>query len=152
MVMTPIRDLEDSAPYGVYFAGDASKEARTRLHALLNDRNAPRPMRGDPGASEAVKEMNLDWEPVEVLQRLIEDPNVRTVGGVPQLLKIYQNGLTETFVWRDDSGDYFGGRMVKHGERFDRRVARFVDKQLELSYSDRSMAATAWMVDFDQEI
>lgn len=151
MVMTPIRDLEESTAYGVYFAGDASKEAKARLRTILDYADAPRPMSGDPGASEAAKEMVLDWEPLEVLQQLIDDPDARTVGGAPQMLKIYQNGLTEAFVWRDDSGDYFGGRAVKHGERFDRRVARFVDGQLVLSYSDRSIAATARQADADQE-
>lgn len=143
LVMNTVRGLEESAAYGVYFAGDASGEARAILRGVLKEKDAPRPISGHPEAAEQARKANLDWEPLEVLQRLIEDPNIRTVGGVPQLLKIYQYGLTETFVWRTDSGDYFGGREVKHGERFDRRVARFVDGQLTLQYSDRSMASSA---------
>lgn len=141
LVMNTVRDLDDSKAYGVYFAGDASGEASAILRSILKEKDAPRPMRGHPQAAEQARNANLDWEPLEVLQRLIEDPKIRTVGGVPQILKIYQYGLTETFVWRTDSGDYFGGREVKHGERFDRRIARLVDGQLRLQYSDRSIAS-----------
>ena len=153
LVMNTIRDLEESAPYGVYFAGDASGEAGASLRNILKEKDAPRPQRGHPEASEQARKANLDWEPFQVLQQLIDDSNVRTVGGVPQMLKIYQYGLTETFVWRTDTGDYFGGREVKHGERFDRRIARFVDGGVRLQYSDRSIArAVEDLSDSDEEV
>ena len=151
--MNTIRNLEESAAYGVYFAGDASGEAKARLRTILSGKDAPRPLRGHPEAAEQARKANLDWEPFEVLQQLIDDSNIRTVGGVPQMLKIYQYGLTETFVWRTDSGDYFGGREVKHGERFDRRIARFVNGEVTLQHSDRSIASAAeGLSDSDEEV
>lgn len=138
--MHTIRDLEEGMPYGVYFAGDARRAAKKRLGELLDRRGAPRPLQNHDDSAEQAKNANLDWEPIEVLQELIEDSDVRTVGGVPQLLKIYQYGLSESFVWRTDSGDFFGGREVKHGERFDRRIARFVDGTVVLQHSDHSIA------------
>lgn len=141
--MHTIRDLDETMPYGVYFAGDGREEARKRLRGILNRRGAPRPLRGDDDSVEQARKANLDWEPLEVLQELIEDNDARTVGGIPQLLKIYQYGLSEAFVWRTDAGDFFGGREVKHGERFDRRVARFVDGAVVLQHSDRSISASS---------
>jgi len=150
--MHPIRDLEESRPYGVYFAGDGRDAAKARLRDLLDERGAPRPLRGQPDSAEQAKRANLDWEPLEVLQDLIEDSDVRTVGGMPQLLKIYQYGLSAAFVWRTDSGDFFGGREVKHGERFDRRIARFAEGTLVLQHSDRSiMNTTDQLEDTDDE-
>lgn len=143
LVMKSISGLNESTAYGVYFAGDASQEARANLYQILNEKNASRPLSGHPEAAEQARRANLNWEPLQVLQRLIDNADVRTVGGVPQLLKIYQNGLSEAFVWRDKSGDYFGGREVKHGERFDRRIAQFVDGQLRLAHSDRSIGTEA---------
>ncbi|WP_156357243.1 hypothetical protein [Frigoribacterium sp. Leaf263] len=137
--MHTIRDLEESVPYGVYFAGDARDSAKIRLQKLLEERGSSRPLRGQPDSAEQAKKANLNWEPLEVVQDVIEDASERTVGGVPQLLKIYQYGMSETFVWRTKSGDYFGGREVKHGERFDRRVASFADGDVVLQYSDRAM-------------
>lgn len=143
LVMNTVSGLDESDAYGVYFAGDASSEARTILYNILKEKGAPRPMGGHSDAAEQARNANLDWEPLEVLERLIEDPSIRTVGGVPQMLKIYQYGLTETFVWRTDFGDYFGGREVKFGERFDRRIAQMVDGEVRLRYSDRSVSNTA---------
>lgn len=143
LVMRRLDDLEEEKPYGVYFAGDASGQARTKIRELLEKKGAPRVQRAQADSKQQAKEANLDWEPLEVLKDLIEDPQVRTVGGVPQMLRIYQYGLAETFVWRDDSGDYFGGREVKFGERFDRRIARFVDGQVVVQHSDRSIASEA---------
>ncbi|MGX6395994.1 hypothetical protein [Rothia kristinae] len=141
--MHPVSDLDEAKPYGVYFAGDGRDGARARLHELLAERGASRPLRGQPDSAEQAKNANLDWEPLEVMQDLIADSGARTVGGVPQLLKIYQYGLSETFVWRTDTGDYFGGRKVEHGERFDRRIATFSDGKVVLQHSDRSiMGAT----------
>lgn len=137
--MHTIRDLKEDVPYGVYFAGDARVAAKKRLRELLEERGAQRPLRGHV---EQAKNANLDWEPLEVLQELIADSDARTVGGVPQLLKIYQYGLSESFVWRTGTGDYFGGREVKFGERFDRRIARFVDGGVVVQHSDRSISSS----------
>ena len=137
--MHTIRDLDETVPYGVYFAGDARDAARLRLNEILEERGAPRPLRGQSDSAEQAKKANLNWEPLEVVQDVIDDATERTVGGVPQLLKIYQYGMSETFVWRTKLGDFFGGREVKHGERFDRRIASFADGNVVLQYSDRAM-------------
>jgi hypothetical protein len=142
LTMQRISSLDVEAPYGVYFAGDAGPRARRRLIELLQDRGIPQIRRGQPDSQILAREANLNWEPLEVLIDLIRDPDVRTVGGVPQLLRIYQYGLAEAFVWRDETGDYFGGRRVGPTERYDRRIACFDDGQLHLKHSDRSVMAT----------
>ena len=76
---------------------------------------------------------------------MIGDSDVRSVGGHPQVARIYQSGLTEQFVWKaDDGGESFGGRPVLHMERTDRRVmsARRVDDRLHMDvrFSDHSIA------------
>jgi hypothetical protein len=140
LVMRTVSDLDENRAYGVYFAGDASVAARKCLKEVLKEKDAPIPMRGAPDASEVARSANLDWEPVEVLQRLIKDNGVRTVGGIPQILKVSQYGATEMFVWRTDSDtDFFGGREVRKGERFDRRIARYIDGRVQFSVSDRSI-------------
>lgn len=135
--MTRIKKWELLNPYGVYFAGDASNEAKSRFRKIIRDRypSAPRKDRN--------KYVNVDirWEPLEVLLQIIEDEKMRSVGGVPQIMKIYQNGLTETFVWRSGEKDYFGGRELSDTERFDRRVATMSEGKLSLQYSDHSIAS-----------
>lgn len=140
LVMQPVSELEEDKAYGVYFAGDATQAAKEALSKLLHDKGLQYPKKSDPAAATVAREANLDWEPLEILQNVINDSDIRTVGGVPQLLRIYQYGMTESFVWRDESGDYFGGRPVRHGERFDRRIVQFEDGKLQVKYSDKSMA------------
>lgn len=139
--MTPlVGELSPERPYGIYLAGDASRNARARLHRLKEERALPVPIAGHPEAKDMARDANFDWEPLEVLLDLISDPEVRSVGGVPQILRIYQYGETETFVWRTPEGhDYFGGRPVIKGERFDRRIATFNDGSLRISMSDQSI-------------
>lgn len=138
--MTPLNELSPQRAYGVYFAGDAGAEAARRLRRLIAERKYPIPLRGHPDARNVAREANLDWEPLEILTDLIADGATRTVGGVPQLLRIYQYGETESFVWRTAEGvDHFGGRPVNKGERFDRRIAKFTDGRLEVMMSDQSM-------------
>lgn len=147
-LLTPLRP---GATYGVYFAGDASPQARRRLWALIRDRNYPVPRNRDPNATEVARNANLNWEPLEVVMDLISDPTVRTVGGVPQILRIYQYGETESFVWRADDGtNYFGGRAVNDEERFDRRIATFLDGKLYIRVSDRSAPSRPLPAEIDE--
>jgi hypothetical protein len=63
-----------------------------------------------------------------------------TVCGIPQILKVSQYGAAEMFVWRTDSEtDFFGGRELRNGERFDRRIAWYIDGRVQFSVSDRSI-------------
>ncbi|MDP9934735.1 hypothetical protein J2T11_001075 [Paenarthrobacter nicotinovorans] len=144
LVMRRLPELEEHTANGVYFAGDAAPGARRYLKELIREKGLPIPMRGQPGAKNVARDAYLSWEPIEVLLKLINDPDVRTVGGVPQVLKITQNFATESFVWRDDQGlDYFGGRRLLPNERFDRRVLRRDGDTLLLSYSDRAVGYSA---------
>ena len=138
--MTRLKELDSGTPYGVYFAGDARSEARRRLSRLIRKRDYTIPFRGGySDAHEIALQANLDWEPLEILSEMIADKSVRTVGGVPQLVRLYQYGETESFVWRTAEGtDHFGGRPVKKGERFDRRIAQYVEGKLEITLSDQS--------------
>ena len=54
--MNRLAELRPEVAYGVYFAGDASAEAKRRLRALKRDRNYPMPMRGDPQAAEVARD------------------------------------------------------------------------------------------------
>lgn len=142
--MTPLNELNPQSPYGVYFAGDAHTEARGRLRRLIQERKYSIPLRGHSDARAVARDANLDWEPLEILSDLIADHDARTVGGVPQLLRIYQYGETESFVWRTAEGvDHFGGRPVNKGERFDRRIAKFINGKLEIMMSDQSIMSSA---------
>lgn len=135
--------LDGAKPYGVYFAGDAAPAARKRVKELIRGKNLPIPMSGQRASSRTRESQSyyLDWEPLEVLLEQIEDAEVRTVGGVPQVLKITQNGQTEPFVWRSDDGvDSFGGRRVLANERFDRRILTHKDGIARFFPSDRSIS------------
>lgn len=139
--MDRLDHLEPSHAYPCHMFGDASGEARRLLKKIVKDRAMPVPHTGDPNARAVAGELFYDWEPLEVLLEMVDDPGVRSVGGVPQVAKIYQYGISEPFVWRDSSGtDFFGGRPVQPAERFDRRVIRFLDGRVHIQHSDRSIA------------
>lgn len=139
--MNDLQQLMPEGPYPIYLFGDAAPTARRRLKALIDERGLPRPHRGDPEAKRVAADAFLDWEPLEVLLDVIGDRGVRTVGGTPQVTRIYQYGDVETFVWRDGQGaDYYGGRPVLQAERFDRRVMQFLDGTVQISMSDHSLA------------
>jgi hypothetical protein len=107
--------------------GDAALEGERRLKKLTRAKQAenllPFPRRGKPFDPSEQERMYYSWEPLQVLHEMCDDDSVRTVGGTPQVTRLYQYGGTEQFVWRDDDGTYsFGGRPVLESERFDRRV------------------------------
>ena len=101
------------------FAGDVEhvKEARIRLSELLNSRgNGP----------HQVERFKLDWEPFEVIRDMLrqaEKDRERyrndTIGGAPQILKIYEH-LNSRFIgvqWeigkqRNSQGVYIAGRKT----------------------------------------
>jgi hypothetical protein len=141
--LKPLKELDLTTANGVYLAGDGASSARKAIKKRMSVNNVLRPMRGDPDASVKALRYFLDWEPLEVLLEMTEDRKQRTVGGVPQVLRIYQYGQTETFVWRDEEGaDHYGGRRMLHNERFDRRIMRYHEGQVQIRYSDRSAPVT----------
>lgn len=134
--MRRLRELDGQAHFGVCFLGDATGEARRRLRSL----GLQRPLRDDRPVGETDAGFFLDWQPLDVIRACISDPKVRSVGGAPQVFRMYQYGETESFVWRDSDGvDYFGGRPVSAGERFDRRVISVEDGAVVIRFSDQSI-------------
>jgi hypothetical protein len=138
--MHPIEMLATDRPYPHHLMGDAAPDARARLTRLMKSRELPLPKRGDPNAPTIAAEAFFDWEPLEILMEMIKDGGVRSVGGMPQVARIYQYGECEPFVWRTADGtDYFGGRPVQASERFDRRIMTLGDNGVNISFSDRSI-------------
>jgi hypothetical protein len=144
LVRHPLDDLAPNRPYPLHLMGDAAKEARRRINDLRQARDRPVPRRGDPDAPSVAADAFLDWEPLEVLLDMTGDSSVRSVGGVPQVSRIYQYGEVEQFVWRTEAGvDYFGGRPVQPAERFDRRILQLVDGVPSTCFSDQSIYSTS---------
>ncbi len=85
LIMTRLGELGEQRAYPAYLFGDASTEARRRVKALIRARGLPIPMRGNSDAEYIASSASLDWEPLEVLLDIIEDPTARTVGGVRRL-------------------------------------------------------------------
>jgi hypothetical protein len=137
--MHPIAALVTDRSYPHHLMGDAAPQARARLKRLMNDRELPVPKRGDPDLERVIAESFFDWEPLEVLVDMTQARDVRSVGGAPQVVRIYQYGEAEAFVWRTASGtDYFGGRPIQNSERFDRRILTLTDEGMSTSFSDHS--------------
>lgn len=78
------------------FIGDVDKpnginipsEAKRRVYSLLRDRGKLE------GRNKIV---NLDWEPFEILRAIISENVYRTVGGPPQVAKIYRHMNCQQF-------------------------------------------------------
>jgi hypothetical protein len=85
------------------FAGDAdaAEHARHRLFALLRE----------PGR-ERVQADGLDMEPFEVLRDVIRDGCFPSVGGAPQVAKIYRHLNTQFFAIEWDGAITVAGRPV----------------------------------------
>lgn len=86
------------------------READERLEELLRSRNK-------------LPHGTLDWEPFEVLRDIIIEANHRTIGGPPQLLKIYPHMNAQMFAvyWpsRSQGTLTIGGRDTLDYERTD---------------------------------
>jgi hypothetical protein len=133
-------ELAYNRAYPLHLMGDGGEGAWRRIGALKEARGLPLPMRRDPEASKIAEAAFFNWEPLEVIVEMSQDISVRTVGGFPQVFRIYQYGEAEPFVWRtEDDVDYFGGRPVQAEERFDRRIIRLKDGNAATSFSDKSI-------------
>lgn len=144
VVKKSLRELDEQTAYGVYFAGSGAREALNRLHRILREEGLPRPKAGDPDARKKARTYFLDWQPLQILLDISADRTQTSIGGPPQILRMYQYGQTETFVWQDDNGvRYYAGRRLGDKERSDRRVLRWVSDRPEIRHSDSSIAATA---------
>lgn len=97
------------------FAGDQAPIARAALLEKLNTR------------TRAEIEKPLDWEPFEVVRDMLRDINKsETIGGAPQVVKVYQYMQTATFgvYWptRVEGKVFLQGRPCLGYERMDRWV------------------------------
>lgn len=73
------------------FMSDQDANEKRAVHALM------RTIERDPKAS--LKQLN--WQPLEVLLKIIQDPVVADIGGPPQLVKIYKHANTQAInvIW-----------------------------------------------------
>lgn len=125
--MTESKTISRGNEFSCVFIGDAEMDAKKGLRTLLKrgqqSGRLPLPMRGHPFDPSMRNLMYYDWEPLEVLIDLIASPTARTVGGSPQVVRIYQNAEVEQFIWRDATGRLsFGGRPLLNDERSERRI------------------------------
>ena len=86
--------------------GDAGRRLTSRLTQRLLVSPAPR----------------LDMEPLDALVELCADASTPTVGGVPQVAKVYRTMRSETFVVSMDGTRAVGGRPLMPNENYDLRV------------------------------
>jgi hypothetical protein len=104
-----------SNPLGqIAFAGDQGPEGDRRLIYILNDRFNAAPARFDSGA--------LDLEPFEVVCQMLKDPKrARSIGGAPQLVKVYEHLNTQSFAvkWGDSGEQFLQGRPLLGYENVD---------------------------------
>jgi hypothetical protein len=89
---------------------DLPKSANTRLMDLLRSRGK-------------LPSGFLDWEPFEILRDIIKEEKYRTVGGPPQVVKVYRHMNVQPFgiYWpsRKDGALTLGGRDTLDYERTD---------------------------------
>lgn len=124
-----------------HFIGDGAGFAKVRLAQKNRAERALAQRKAGPGVPLAPV-ATYEWQPLDVLLDVIEDSATDSVGGAPQVTRIYQNGLTEQFIWRDESGsEHFGGRPILDDERSDRRVMQATARDpltVSISFSQRS--------------
>ena len=100
----------------ICFGGDQADEARKRFISHMTRKFSENP--------NMLKNSKLDWEPFEVLRDMLKDPNkAHTIGGAPQIIKIYQhmNTMPLAVYWpRKSEGQIFlNGRPVFDYENID---------------------------------
>lgn len=106
-----------SGPYTkIAFAGDQAQNTREVLSAKLTAKY--------PGGETF---MGVDWEPFEVVRDMLRDPNHgETIGGAPQIVKVYQYMQTVPFgvYWPTKLAQnvFLQGRPCLGYERIDRWI------------------------------
>jgi hypothetical protein len=100
----------------ICFGGDQAEEARNRFTSHMNHKFSENP--------DMLVNSKLDWEPFEVLCNMLKDEKKsHTIGGAPQILKIYQhmNATPLAVYWtqKDERQIYLNGRPVLGYENID---------------------------------
>ncbi len=94
---------------GVHFLGSGTDRARQDLIDSLSRHGIDEP----------------DCEPLDAILTVIRDPEVREVGGVPQVSVVNQHGEVETFLMPGPDGSlHVGGRALHDHQRADMRALR----------------------------
>jgi hypothetical protein len=96
----------------VAFAGDSVDDARERLVQILRERRK-------------LTVGGFDMEPFEVLRDMIRSDDYPTIGGAPQVAKVYKYLRTQFFAvsWPDNTGvPHALGRPALSYERFEAPV------------------------------
>jgi len=68
----------------IVFAGDQANAAKVRLVELMRKKYGLNPF--DPKAN-----IKWDWEPFEVVRDMLREGTIDTIGGPPQVVKVYQS-------------------------------------------------------------
>jgi hypothetical protein len=102
-------DSHSNALGQIAFAGDQGPEGFRRLIRMLTDRFARTPSRFDSAA--------LDFEPFEVVCEMLKDPaRAHSIGGAPQLVKVYEHLNTQSFAVKwgapGEEGAFLQGRPL----------------------------------------
>jgi hypothetical protein len=85
-----LNESDSNALGQIAFAGDQGPEGSRRLIKMLTDRFAATPSLFDSAA--------LDLEPFEVVCQMLKDPkHAHSIGGAPQLVKVYEHLNTQSF-------------------------------------------------------
>jgi hypothetical protein len=100
----------------ICFGGDQAEEARIRFINHMNNKFSKNP--------SLLENSKLDWEPFEVVCDMLKDPDkAHTIGGSPQVVKVYQhmNTMSLAIYWPDKSSGqiYLHGRPVFGYENID---------------------------------
>ncbi|MBD8659772.1 hypothetical protein IFT72_06155 [Frigoribacterium sp. CFBP 8754] len=136
--MKRLSELDEDRRYGIYFFGDAAPFARGRSRELLRERGLW------PVADGIAVPPAYQWEPLEIVLEAVQNPDLRTVGGVPQITSAYQYGETESFVWEDDQqARFYGGRPILEKERSDRRILSMNDGAARVRFSESASVSPA---------
>jgi len=110
-----LNESNSNAMGHIAFAGDQGPEGSRRLVTMLSERFTATPSLFDSGA--------LDLEPFEVVCQMLKDPNrAHSIGGAPQLVKVYEHLNTQSFAVKwGEAGEqaFLQGRPLLNYENVD---------------------------------
>jgi hypothetical protein len=120
----------------IAFAGDQSLKARSLLAAHLASKH-----------SKGKAFTGIDWEPFEVVREMLRDPkHSETIGGAPQVVKVYQYMRTAPLgvYWpnKKKGSIYLQGRPCLGYERIDRWILdpdTMVSESPQYTHSDQQL-------------
>jgi hypothetical protein len=113
------------------FIGDHRKEYMQTLASVLEERHGKT-------AKTSKKQIDFDYEPVEALQLLLTQntaPNLPSIGGAAQLIKVYAHGNSLPIVIRTaKTAHYLFGRRLFEWEKTEYPVLDLTQKSSSILY------------------